>query len=293
MKVSEIIPLYKKGSKDQMNNYRPISLLITISKLLEKCMYTCLYKFIAKNNIFYNKQYGFRNKHSCEQAIQNLYGHILQNKEDGIQTTAVFLDLSKAFDTISHDLLLKKLEKYGIRGLSNEWIKSYISNRCLQVKCLTLSCNKPELSNKYNINHGTAQGSCLGPLLFNLFCNDLYLNLEYCNIIMFADDITLYASHRNTPYLNYILQTDLKIIEDWLLSNKLSLNILKTYAMKFSVGKGENTKKLSLQLNDTIIPLVTHTKFLGVTIDEDLNWSKHINNIISKISVNKNLIGRT
>ena len=293
MKLSEVIPLYKKGSKDQMNNYRPISLLITISKLLEKCMYTCLYKFIAKNNIFYNKQYGFRNKHSCEQAIQNLYGHILQNKEDGIQTSAVFLDLSKAFDTISHDLLLKKLEKYGIRGLSNEWINSYISNRCLQVKCCTLSCNKPELSNKYNINHGTAQGSCLGSLLFNLFCNDLYLNLEYCNIIMFADDITLYASHRNTLYLNYILQTDLKIIEDWLLSNKLSLNTLKTYAMKFSIGKGENIKKLSLQLNDTIIPLVTHTKFLGVTIDEDLNWSKHINNIISKISINKNLIGRT
>ena len=293
MKLSEVIPLYKKGSKDQMNNYRPISLLITISKLLEKCMYTRLYKFIAKNNIFYNKQYGFRNKHSCEQAIQNLYGHILQNKEDGIQTTAVFLDLSKAFDTISHDLLLKKLEKYGIRGLSNDWVNSYISNRCLQVKCCTLSCNKPELSNKYNINHGTAQGSCLGPLLFNLFCNDLYLNLEYCNIIMFADDITLYASHRNTHYLNYILQTDLKIIEDWLLSNKLSLNALKTYAMTFSAGKGENIKKLSLQLNDTIIPLVTHTKFLGVTIDEDLNWSKHINNIISKISVNKNLIGRT
>ena len=217
----------------------------------------------------------------------------MQNKEDGIQTTAVFLDLSKAFDTISHDLLLKKLEKYGIRGLSNEWINSYISNRCLQVKCLTLSCNKPELSNKYNINHGTAQGSCLGPLLFNLFCNDLYLNLEYCNIIMFADDITLYASHRNTLYMNYILQTDLTIIEDWLLSNKLSLNTLKTYAMKFSIGNGENTKKLSLQLNDTIIPLVTHTKFLGVTIDENLNWSKHINNIISKISVNKNLIGRT
>ena len=107
MKLSEIVPLYKKGPKDQMINYRPISLLITISKLLEKCMYPCLYKFIVKNNFFYKRQYGFRNKHSCEQAIQNLYGHILQNREDGIKTAAVFLDLSKAFDTISHDLLLK------------------------------------------------------------------------------------------------------------------------------------------------------------------------------------------
>ena len=211
MKLSEIVPLYKKGPKDQMINYRPISLLITLSKLLEKCMYTHLYKFMVKNNIFYKRQYGFHNKHSCEQAIQNLYGHILQNKEDGFKTATVYLDLSKAFDTISHDLLLKKLEKYGVRGISNDWINSYISDRHLQVKCCTLSCNKPELSNRYNITHGMAQGSCLGPLLFNIFCNDLYLNLEYCNIIMFADDITLYASHRNISYLNYILQTDLKI----------------------------------------------------------------------------------
>ena len=208
MKLSEIIPLYKKGPKDQMLNYRPILLLITLSKLLEKCMYTRLYKFMTKNNIFYEGQYGFHNKHSCEQAIQNLYGHILQNNEDGFKTAAIYLDLSKVFDTISHDLLLKKLKLYGIRGISNNWINSYITDRYLQVKCRAISCNKPELSDKYNINYGTAQGSCLGPLLFNIFCNDLYLNIEYCNIIMFADDITLYASHRNISYLNYILQTN-------------------------------------------------------------------------------------
>ena len=98
MKLSEIVPLYKKGPKDQMLNYRPISLLITLSKLLQKCMYTRLYKFMIKNNIFYKRQYGFHNKHSCEQAIQNLYGHILQNKEDGFKTATIYLDLSKAFD---------------------------------------------------------------------------------------------------------------------------------------------------------------------------------------------------
>ena len=114
MKLSEIVPLFKKGCKDLMVNYRPISLLITLLKLLEKCMYSRLYNFVTKYNIFYNKQYGFRNGHSCEQAIQNLYGHILQNKDLGIKTAAIYLDLSKAFDTISQNLLLEKLDKYGV-----------------------------------------------------------------------------------------------------------------------------------------------------------------------------------
>ena len=107
MKLSEVIPLFKRGTLDQMVNYRPISLLITISKLLEKCMYQCLYNFINKNNIFYSKQYSFRSNHSCEQAIQDLCGHLISHKEDGLKSVAVFLDLSKAFDTLAHDLLLK------------------------------------------------------------------------------------------------------------------------------------------------------------------------------------------
>ena len=167
MKLSEIIPLFKKGCRDQMVNYRPISLLITLSKLLEKCMYTRIYNFINKYNIFYSKQHGFRSRHSCEQAIQNLYGHILQHKDKGIKTAAIYLDLSKAFDTISHNLLLEKLDKYGVRGQSNAWFKSYMSNRLIQVKCRTLSRNNMETSNQYQIKYGTPQGSCLGPLLFN------------------------------------------------------------------------------------------------------------------------------
>ena len=107
IKLSEVIPLFKKGARDQMENYRLISLLITISKILEKCMYTRLYNFLDKHNIFYEKRYGFRKNHSCEQAIQNLCGHLLRNKDDGIKSVAIFLDLSKAFDSLSHTLLLK------------------------------------------------------------------------------------------------------------------------------------------------------------------------------------------
>ena len=195
MKLSEVIPLFKKGASDLMVNYRPISLLITLLKLLEKCIYKCLYNFINKNNIFYHKQYGFRSNHSCEQAIQDLYGHLISHKDEGIKSVAVFLDLSKALDTLSHDLLLQKLNIYGIRGHCNNWFRSYLSNRKLQVKCKTLSSNSIEISKKYSITHGTTQGSCLGPLLFNIFCNDIYVNIKHCNLILFADDTTLYASH--------------------------------------------------------------------------------------------------
>lgn len=193
-----------------MENYRPISLLIKLSKLLEKCMYTWLYNFLNKNNILYDKQYGFRSKHSCEQAIQDLCGHVLKNRQDGQKMIAVYLDLWKAFDTLSHNLLLKKSEIYGLRGLCNQWLESYITNRSLQVKCRTISCNTEEMSNKYQITYGTAQGSCLGPLLFDKFCNDIYLNVEYCKIILFADDTTLYTSHRNTWYLMFEIQHDLE-----------------------------------------------------------------------------------
>ena len=290
MKLAKIIPLYKKGRKFYMENYRPISLLITISKLLEKCVYKRLYGFLDKNNILYKKQYGFRTNHSCEQAIQDLCSHILTNKEKELITTIIYLDLSKAFDTLSHELLFKKLELNGIRGICNKWFKSYITNRYLQVKCNTSSCNSEMISQKYKIMHGTAQGSCLGPLLFNIFCNDIYLNVDFCNLVLFADDTTIYASHKNITYLNYMLQTDLNKLDLWFRANKLSLNISKTNTMTI---KPKNTTAISeIKLNNKILPIVDNTKFLGVTIDNNLSWAKHINSIISKLSINKNLLAK-
>ena len=107
MKLAEILPLYKKGERYYMEYYRPISLLITVSKLLEECIYSRIYRFLDKHNIFYEKQYGFHSKNSCEQAIQDLCGHVLKSKENRQKTMALYLDLSKAFDTLSHDLLIK------------------------------------------------------------------------------------------------------------------------------------------------------------------------------------------
>ena len=294
MKIAEVIPLFKKGALDNMENYRPISLLITISKLLEKSIYKRLYNFINNNNIFYSKQYGFRSNHSCEQAIQDLYGQLINSKEEGLNSISIFLDLSKAFDTLPHELLLKKLNIYGIRGLVNNWFKSYLTNRKLYTKCKTLSSNKLEKSKQYLITHGTAQGSCLGPLLFNIFCNDIYLNIRRCKLILFADDTTLHVSHRNMNYLTHMVQEDMKNLDSWFKANKLSLNTQKSVVMVFLPRTSDKILKQPIIKIDTVsLPVVSQTKFLGITIDNKLSWKEHINNIIRKISINKILIGKS
>ena len=142
MKLADIIPLHKSKSTQDCNNYRPISLLITISKLLEKIIYTRTYKFLERSNLLYTSQYGFREGHSCENAVSELVSEIIKSRQEGLYTMSVFLDLSKAFDTLEHTVLLKKLEKYGIRGKSNEWFKSYLEDRKIRVKCAIESSGK-------------------------------------------------------------------------------------------------------------------------------------------------------
>ena len=136
MKTEMVTPLYKSSSRDLNTNYRPISLLMTISKILEKLLYIHTYNFLIQTNQIYQSQYGFRKKHSCEHAIQELVGTVLKGFENDEYTCAIFLDLSKAFDLLEHHVLLDKLDLYGIRGIALSWYKSYLSNRCLRVKCI-------------------------------------------------------------------------------------------------------------------------------------------------------------
>ena len=226
MKQSEVIPLYKGKEMDERINYRPISLLITVSKVLEKLIYKRLYSFLNANGTLFTSQYGFRKNHSCEHAILELTGHILQAKNNGEQTACVFLDLSKAFDMLDHHIFLSKLEKYGIRGTPLNWFKSYLDGRSLVAKIPT-SPSTITYSDKFDISFGTAQGSCLGPLLFLIFINDVhYLNL-YSRLIFFADDTTLFNSQKCTQYLQYTIDHDLNMLLNWFKANKLSLNLQK------------------------------------------------------------------
>ena len=193
MKSADVVPLYKSKCKDNRNNYRPISLLLTLSKLLEKLIYKRTYKFLENTGQIFEGQYGFRSKHSCENAVQNLLSDIVKNESQNKTTLAVFIDLLKAFDMLSHSILFKKLEKYRIRGIALDWYKSYLYDRSLRVKCHT-SSEGVKYSDNYPVTYGAPQGSCLGPLLFSIFTNDLHLNLLYTKCILFADDTTIYTT---------------------------------------------------------------------------------------------------
>ena len=288
MKKADVTPLYKSKDEQECTNYRPISLLLTLSKLLEKVMYTRTYTFLTNTNQFYNSQYGFRQGHSCENAVGELLAEIIKSKQEGLYTISMFLDLSKAFDTLDHDVLIMKLEKYGIRGIAKEWFKDYLSNRRMRTKCVVASTGKMEYSEYQNITYGTPQGSCLGPLIFIIFINDLHKQLQHSKSLLFADDTTLYKSHRNLNYLTWCIEEDMNKLSEWFRTNKLTLNLDKTVCILFQ--KSHETKQIEINIGSQKIKNTTETKFLGIWIDEQLKWNTHIQKLLLKLTRNSNLL---
>ena len=288
MKHAEVVPLYKSGLTNLTVNYRPISLLITISKLLEKVLYSRTYNFLNDSQI-YSSQYGFRKNHSCENAISELIGLIVKGWERKQSTIAIFLDLSKAFDTLEHTVLYSKLENYGIRGTALNWFQSYLTDRTMSVKCKTKQSGTNCWSNSYPVSYGTPQGSCLGPLLFLIFCNDIYKIMEFCNCILFADDTTIYKTHSDSRFLEWSVNEDLKLVADWFKANKLTLNLKKTVCMFFD-HRMKSAAKININIDGETIPQVSNTKFLGIFIDDKLKWKKQLDHLIRKIKCNTKLL---
>ena len=292
MKSADVIPLYKAKSKLQKTNYRPISLLLMLSKVLEKIVHSRTYNFLESTHQLYEGQYGFCTKHSCKNAIQNLIADVVKGDTQKKITKAVFLDLSKAFDTLSYDILLKKMERYGIRGISLEWYRSYLHNRDMRVKCQT-SENDTTYSDPHLIEYGAPQGSCLGPLLFTIFTNDLSKHLIFTKCILLADDTTLYMSHENEQYLTWCINEDLKIVNDWFKANLLMLNIDKSVCMTFKSKKvtgSNNFSGCNVSIENKLILNVTKTKLLGVWIDHKLTLTEHLSTLFTKIKRNSNLL---
>ena len=287
MKAADVSPLYKSKEKHMVTNYRPISLLITMSKILEEVVYVTVYNFLVETEQLYQSQYGFKTGHSCQNAISELIGTVLKNQEENKLTIGVFIDLSKAFDTLSHDILLRKLRKYGIRGTPLKWFESYLKDRSMRVK-IPSSSGTMEYSTYHPLTYGTPQGSCLGPLLFLIFINDLHHSITHGTSLLFADDTTLLHSYKDLRYLKWTVEDDLNNLIDWFKANKLTLNLDKTVCVLFN--NKSKTKELTLNIGTYKLHSSEIVKFLGVWIDNRMNWTKHISTLKVKLKQNMHLL---
>ena len=278
LKIARVIPLFKADNNMLISNYRPVSVLPVFSKILERLMYNRLYSFIIKHDVLYKYQFGFRKGHSTNMALIVLVDKIMSALDNGDFVLGVFIDLSKAFDTVNHNILLDKLYKYGFRGICHDWLKNYLFNRKQYV--VFNNCHSSQLS----ISCGVPQGSILGPLLFLLYVNDMVNVSSLLFPILFADDTNIFLNSKNMSDLFHTMNTELKKIVEWLNVNKLSLNVKKTHYMLFGLRKKRIITDEVLYINNEIITNVKSTKFLGVMIDCKMSWAEHIHYIKCKIS---------
>ena len=284
LKVAKVIPLYKKDDKLIMDNYRPISLLSSISKVFEKVVFLQLSSYFIENNLFHDGQYGFREKHSTELATMELMDRVISALDDKDLPISIFMDLSKAFDTLDHTTLLHKLKYYGINGITLNWFNSYLSNRSQYVEIDNV------LSTKMVINTGVPQGSILGPLLFLIYMNDIPNSSQAFRFVLYADDTTLFSTIEYTipidsSDVNYLLNRELSLVYEWLLLNKLSLNVKKTKFMLFHPYQKDVSNLVPvLKINQNEIEKVDKFDFLGVTLDEHVNWKAHTDKLATRLS---------
>ena len=276
LKIARVIPIYKSGKKNYVKNYRPISTLPFLSKIIERLMHSRVVSFFSKFNLFYGDQFGFlKHKSTCD-AILKFTDKCYTTLNDREIMLSVFLDFSKAFDTIDHSILIKKLELYGIRGNVNNWFKSYLTNR----KQYVLINNST--SNESSIKLGVPQGSILGPLLFLIYINDMHRSSSLSHFIHFADDSTVLLKGKDINELTNRTNCELEKIETWLNANRLSLNIEKTAFSVYSNKKSLEVPPVKIRNHN--ISLVSTVKFLGINIDNKLLFKNHTANVCRKIS---------
>ena len=282
LKIGKITPIFKKGDSELIENYRPISTLPVFGKIFEKVIFSRLYSFLISQNILYENQFGFRKSHSTGHAINHSVKHIKSELEKKKYVLGIFIDLSKAFDTIDHDQMIYKLSHYGIRGTTNDLLKSYLTNRFQYTDCLG------EKSEKLKVEYGVPQGSVLGPLLFLIYINDIIncSNQQLGEFVLFADDTNIFVSGKTLSEAYSKANILLRSLDRYMTTNKLHINMTKCCYMIFRPTQrlvDQPDADYKLTINNCEIKHVLFTKFLGITIDEKLSWEQHITELKRKL----------
>lgn len=268
-KIAKVCPIHKGQDRNSVSNYRPISILNNFAKILETILYNRIY--VSTKHIISVRQHGFMNSKSTITNLATFSQYLCETLDRRGQVDAVYTDLSKAFDKVSHKILLQKLSCMGFKGNYLKLLKSYLINRKQFV------CYNGFLSNVYSATSGVPQGSNLGPLLFLIFINDLCSSLE-CNNLMFADDLKLYSSITTLDDC-IILQNQIDILHHWCLKNRLELNISKCKILTFS--RKVTTLQYSYNIDNVILERCDTIKDLGVHFDHQLTFNYHINSIVN------------
>ena len=278
LKIVKVIPIHKGNSNQNMNNYRPISLLLIFDKIIEKLMHKRLYKFLDENNILYDKQYGFRKNNSTIFSLIEITEKIKESIDNNKFGCGIFIDLRKAFDTVNHKILIKKLEHYGVRGSALNWFSSYLNERSQYVFL------NGETSDRKSITCGVPQGSVLGPLMFLVYINDLPNISKILDFYLFADDTNIYYEDDSLQNLEKKVNKELHSLYLWLSVNRLSLNIDKTNFVIFHPYNKPLKYNVTIKINKKAICEKKSIKYLGVLIDSTLSWKDHVFYLSKKLS---------
>jgi hypothetical protein len=280
-KRAKVTPAYKnKGDQNDKNNFRPLSVIAHVAKIMEKCVHKQLLKYLTNHNFISIDQYAYLKHHSTDLCLHRLIDNILENINEGEITGMCFLDIKKCFDTIDHTILLSKLRTYGITENENSWFQSYLTNRS---QIVTL---KGKVSSSCNIDIGVPQGTVLGPILFLLYVNDLSNVLSKAEVNVYADDVVIYCSDNDVPSLQHKLQGEVDNVFRWYTNNKLTLGLDKCTTMVINNDVNRSVENFEIHMANTILTQVKSMTYLGVTIDEKLKWKQHVLNVIKKGNIN-------